>query len=100
MAGVGGGARQPPPNLRRDLQALTRPQHLPKNQTQKTLPAFSNLQSAERERPGTWASTRKGPCSRRQGRGGVGGGEDSRYSELAGVGVRDHGSQTAGYASG
>lgn len=40
---------------------------------QKTLPAFSNLQSAERERPGTWVSTRKGPCSRRQGRGGVGG---------------------------
>ncbi|CAI9153939.1 unnamed protein product [Rangifer tarandus platyrhynchus] len=64
---------------------------------QKTLPAFSNLPSAEREQPGTWASTGKGPCDRRQG---WGAGEDStaRYSDLGGGGRS--GSQTAGYASG
>ncbi|XP_024621539.1 uncharacterized protein LOC112413728 [Neophocaena asiaeorientalis asiaeorientalis] len=55
-----GGARQPPQCVSGPTSPHHHPQHLPKNQTHKTLPAFSSLPSAERERPGTRASTGEG----------------------------------------
>ncbi|XP_028350649.1 nascent polypeptide-associated complex subunit alpha, muscle-specific form-like [Physeter macrocephalus] len=59
-----GGARQPPQCVSGPTSPHHHPQHLPKNQTHKTLPAFSSLPSAERERPGTRASTGEGTSGR------------------------------------